>query len=44
MKFAHLADCHIGSWREPELKELSIKSFEKAIDICIKEHVGFVLI
>src|SRR3990167_2339611 len=44
MKFAHLADCHIGGWREPELKELSIKSFEKAIDICIKEHVGFVLI
>jgi len=44
MKFAHLADCHIGGWREPELKELSIESFEKAIDICIKEHVGFVLI
>ena len=44
MKFAHLADCHIGGWREPELKELSIKSFEKAINICIKEHVGFVLI
>ena len=44
MKFAHLADCHIGGWREPELKELSIKSFEKAIDICIKERVGFVLI
>lgn len=44
MKFAHLADCHIGGWREPELRELSIKSFEKAIDICIKEHVGFVLI
>lgn len=44
MKFAHLADCHIGSWREPELRELSIKSFENAIDICIKEHVGFIVI
>lgn len=44
MKFAHLADCHIGSWREPELKELSLKSFEKAIDTCIQEHVGFVII
>src|SRR3989344_2567560 len=44
MKFAHLADCHIGSWREPELRELSLKSFEKAIDTCIKEHVAFVII
>ena len=44
MKFAHMADCHLGSWREPELKDLSLKSFEKAIDICIKEHVGFVII
>lgn len=44
MKFAHLADCHIGSWRDPRLRELGIKSFEKAIDTCIKEHVAFILI
>jgi len=44
MKFAHLADCHIGGWREQELKELGIKSFEKAVDICINELVGFVVI
>jgi len=44
MKFAHLADCHIGGWREPALRELSIKSFEKAVDICVERHVGFVLI
>ncbi|MBI2670521.1 exonuclease SbcCD subunit D [Candidatus Woesearchaeota archaeon] len=44
MKFAHLADCHIGSWRDPKLRELGIKSFEKAIDICINEHVAFILI
>ncbi|MBI2499570.1 DNA repair exonuclease [Candidatus Woesearchaeota archaeon] len=44
MKFAHLADVHIGGWREEELKNLTIESFRKAIDICIKENVGFVLI
>ncbi len=44
MKFAHFADCHVGGWREPEMKELGILSFEKAVDICISRHVGFVLI
>lgn len=44
MKFAHLADCHIGGWREEKLKELGLKSFEEAINISIKENVGFVLI
>lgn len=44
MKFAHLADCHIGGWREPKLKELSLEVFEKAIDKCIEEYVGFVVI
>jgi len=39
MKFAHMADCHVGGWREPELKELSILSFEKAIDICIERNM-----
>ena len=44
MKFAHLADCHLGSWREPKLKELNSRAFEKAVDICIKEKVDFILI
>ena len=44
MKFAHMSDCHVGGWREEKLKELSILSFEKAIDECIKENVAFVLI
>ncbi|MBI2629738.1 exonuclease SbcCD subunit D [Candidatus Pacearchaeota archaeon] len=44
MKFAHLADCHLGSWRQPELQKLNIESFKKAIDICIQEKVNFVLI
>ena len=44
MKFAHLADIHLGSWRQPELQALNLESFGKAIDICIKEKVAFVLI
>jgi len=44
MKFAHLSDCHIGGWREPELRKLGIDSFRRAIEICIEENVAFVLI
>ena len=45
MKFAHLADCHLGAWsRKPELQELNLRSFEYAIDKCISEKVTFVLV
>lgn len=44
MKFAHLADCHLGGWREPKLQELGLKAFKRVIDYCINEYVGFVLI
>ena len=44
MKFAHLADCHIGSWRDPKLKDTSTNAFIKAVDKCIKEKVDFILI
>ena len=44
MKFAHLADCHIGSWRDPKLKDTSTQAFAKAVDKCIKEKVDFILI
>ena len=44
MKFAHLADCHIGAWRDPKLRDVSIKAFVKAIDTCIDQHMDFILI
>ena len=44
MKFAHLGDCHLGGWRQPELQNLSLQSFQYAISKCIKESVDFVLI
>jgi len=44
MKFAHLADCHIGSWRDPKLKDTSTNAFIKVVDKCINERVDFILI
>lgn len=44
MRFAHLADCHIGGWRDPKLKDISLKAFIRAIDICIDKKVDFILI
>ena len=43
MRFAHIADSHLGGWRIPELQELNMASFRKAIDYCVKSRVDFVL-
>jgi len=44
VKFAHLADCHLGSWRQEELQRLNFQSFQKVIERCIQEEVDFILI
>ena len=44
MKFAHLADIHLGGFREQRLRDANQKAFMKAIDTCIEEKVDFVLI
>lgn len=44
MKFSHLADCHIGSWRDEKLNGLSTEAFIRALDISIQEQVDFILI
>jgi len=44
MKFAHIADCHIGGWSELRLKELNLEVFCKTIEICIERSLDFVLI
>jgi len=43
MKYAHLADLHLGSWREEKIRDLSAQSFLKAIDQCIADNVNFIL-
>jgi hypothetical protein len=44
VKFAHLADCHLGGWRQEELQSLNSQTFKKVIERCIDEKVDFVLI
>ncbi|MGV8162760.1 MAG: metallophosphoesterase family protein [Candidatus Nanoarchaeia archaeon] len=44
MKFSHIADVHIGSWRDEKLKELSVDAFISAINTSIEEKVDFILI
>ncbi|HYD02951.1 MAG TPA: exonuclease SbcCD subunit D [Alphaproteobacteria bacterium] len=44
MKFAHMADVHIGSWKDPKLKDMSTEAFIKAVSICIEKKVDFILI
>lgn len=43
VKFAHIADSHLGGWRQPELQFLNTESFKKAIQTCIDEKVNFIL-
>lgn len=44
MKFAHMADVHIGSWRDPKLKDLATEAFSKALEISVHKKVDFILI
>ena len=44
MKFAHMADIHIGSWTDDRLAEASTKAFIQAVDSCLEHTVDFLLI
>jgi DNA repair protein SbcD/Mre11 len=44
MKFTHIGDCHLGGWRQPELRELNFKCFQHVIKTSIKEKVDFMLV
>ncbi|MBI4980110.1 exonuclease SbcCD subunit D [Candidatus Woesearchaeota archaeon] len=43
MKYAHLADLHLGSWRDEKMRELSTQAFLKAIEQCVSQQVDFIL-
>ena len=43
MKYAHLADLHLGSWRDLKMRDLSTAVFVKAIDECIEARLDFIL-
>jgi DNA repair protein SbcD/Mre11 len=44
VRFAHLADVHLGGWKQQPMQDLNFDSFKKTIDICIKSKLDFVLI
>jgi len=43
IKFAHLADLHLGGWREKKLTQLNFITFKLSIEKIIQEKVDFVL-
>ncbi len=43
-RFAHMADVHLGGWKQQPMQDLNFQSFKKAIDICINSKLDFVLI
>ncbi len=44
MRFAHIADSHIGGWRDERMKRLSKESLSFAIDEIIRRRLDFVVI
>ena len=44
VKFTHMADVHLGGWKQQPMQELNFESFKKVIDESIREKVDFVLI
>jgi len=42
--FAHIADCHLGAWRDQKLRAANLQAFEQAMEKCIEENVDFILI
>ncbi|MCX6749809.1 MAG: DNA repair exonuclease [Candidatus Pacearchaeota archaeon] len=44
VKFAHIADVHLGGWKQQPLQDLNMASFKKAVETCIKEKVEFIVI
>ncbi|MBN1792453.1 metallophosphoesterase [Candidatus Woesearchaeota archaeon] len=44
MRFAHLADIHIGAWRDPAMKSLSLEAFKRAVAIIIEKRLDFAMI
>ena len=42
VKFAHIADVHLGGWKQ-QMQDLNFESFKRAVDICINSKLDFIL-
>lgn len=43
VRFAHIADVHLGGWKQQPMQDLNSESFKNAIDICLSSKLDFVL-
>jgi len=43
-KFAHLADIHLGGWKQKPMQDLNFQAFKAAIGKCIESKLDFILI
>ncbi len=43
VKFAHIADAHLGGWKQELMQDLNFDSFKKAIDLCLNSKLDFIL-
>uniref|UniRef100_A0A7C3FCG4 Calcineurin-like phosphoesterase domain-containing protein n=1 Tax=Candidatus Methanomethylicus mesodigestus TaxID=1867258 RepID=A0A7C3FCG4_9CREN len=44
MKFAHMADMHLGATSEPKMREIEATVLERAFGVCLEKEVDFVII
>lgn len=45
MRFAHIADCHLGAWQHnDQLRKMNLQAFLTAMSMCQEKEVDFVLI
>jgi len=44
MRFAHIADAHLGGWKQEPMQNLNFQSFQKAVEVCINSKLDFILI
>ena len=44
IRFAHIADCHLGAFRDPVLRRLNLEAFLKALKIAGDRRVDFVVV
>lgn len=43
VRFAHIADVHLGGWKQQPMQDLNFESFKAAIEICLNSKLEFVL-
>jgi DNA repair protein SbcD/Mre11 len=43
VRFAHIADVHLGGWKQQQMQDLNFDSFKKTVDICLNSKLDFLL-